>query len=130
MALIREIQKKLRQLWPHLNERSRRMLAAAEAAQIGYGGVSWVSRACGLSRVTLIKGIKELGAAPLAAERVRRAGGGRRPLVARDPKLPGLLDSLVEPLARGDPESPLRWTCKSTRTLAGELTDRQHPISH
>ena len=106
------------------------MLAAAEAAQIGYGGVSLVSRACGLSRVTIIKGIRELGAPPLEDERVRRPGGGRRRLAARDPKLPGLLESLVEPLTRGDPEAPLRWTCKSTRTLAGELTGRQHPISH
>lgn len=124
------MRRKLRNLWPHLNERSRRMLAAAEATQIGYGGVSLVSRACGLSRVTIMKGIDELSAPALPAERIRRAGGGRRSLVQRDPKLPGLLESLVEPLARGDPESPLRWTCKSTRTLAGELTDRQHPISH
>lgn len=124
------MRRKLRDLWPHLNERSRRMLAAAEATQIGYGGVSVVSRACGLSRVTIMKGIDELSAPALPAERIRRAGGGRRSLVHRDPKLPGLLESLVEPLTRGDPESPLRWTCKSTRTLAGELTDRQHPISH
>ena len=130
MALLGDLRKKLQKLWPHLNERSRRMLAAAEAAQIGYGGVSLVRRACGLSRVTIIKGLGELGAPPLPGERIRRSGGGRRPLVARDPQLPGLLDSLVEPLTRGDPESPLRWTCKSTRTLAGELTDRQHPISH
>jgi hypothetical protein len=130
MALLRDIRKKLQNLWPHLNERSRRMLAAAEAAQIGYGGVSLVSRACGLSRVTIIKGIGELDAPPLPEERIRRSGGGRRQLVVRDPKLPGLLNSLVEPMTRGDPESPLRWTCKSTRTLADELTDRQHPISH
>jgi Rhodopirellula transposase DDE domain len=130
MALLGDIRKKLRNLWPHLNERSRRMLAAAEAAQIGYGGVTLVSRACGLSRVTIIKGIGELDAPPLSAERIRRSGGGRQSLVTRNPKLPGLLDSLVEPMARGDPESPLRWTCKSTRTLAGELTDRQYPISH
>jgi len=106
------------------------MLAAAEATQIGYGGVSLVSRACGLSRVTIMKGIRELGAPALPAERIRRQGGGRQSLVRRDPQLPDILESLVEPLARGDPESPLRWTCKSTRTLAGELTDRQHPISH
>jgi len=130
MVALRDIRKKLRRLWPHLNERSRRMLAAAEAAQIGYGGVSLVSRACGLSRVTIIKGIGELGAPALPEDRIRRSGGGRRRLEVRDPKLPGLLESLVEPLARGDPESPLRWTCKSTRTLAGELSDRQHPISH
>ncbi len=106
------------------------MLAAAEAEQIGYGGVSLVSRACGLSRVTIIKGIQELSAPALPAERVRRSGGGRHSLIQHDPKLPDLLESLVEPLTRGDPESPLRWTCKSTRTLASELTDRQHAISH
>jgi len=117
-------------MWPHLNERSRRMVAAAEAAQIGYGGVSLVSRACGLSRVTITKGIGELSEKALTEERVRRPGGGRWLLVDHDPKLPGVLESLVEPLARGDPESPLLWTCKSTRTLAWELRSRRHPISH
>lgn len=106
------------------------MLAAAEATQIGYGGVSLVSRACGLSRVTIIKGINELEAPALPVERIRRSGGGRHSLVQQDPKLPDLLESLVEPLSRGDPQSPLRWTCKSTRTLAGELTGLEHPISH
>jgi hypothetical protein len=106
------------------------MFAAAEAVEIGYGGVSLVSRACGLSRVTITKGINELAAPPLAQERIRRWGGGRWRLTVRDPGLPGVLESLVEPLTRGDPESPLRWTCKSTRTLARELTGRQHPISH
>src|SRR5712692_8588206 len=130
MGLLRDIRTKLRQLWPDLNERSRRMLAASEAADLGYGGVSLVSRACGLSRVTITKGISELAAPPLAADRVRRWGGGRWRLTVRDPKLPGLLESLVEPLTRGDPESPLRWTCKNTRTLAQELTGRRHPISH
>lgn len=130
MAVMREIQKKLRRLWPHLNERGRRMLAAAEAVDIGHGGVSLVSHACGLSRVTITKGISELGERPLATDRVRRSGGGRKKLAERDPKLTGVLESLVEPLARGDPESPLRWTCKSTRTLARELTGRKHPISH
>jgi len=121
---------KLRQLWPHLNERSRRMLAAAEAVEIGYGGISLVSRACGLSRVTITKGVHELAAPPLPQNRIRRSGGGRRQLTVQDPELPSVLESLVEPLTRGDPESPLRWTCKSTRTLAHELTGRQHPISH
>jgi hypothetical protein len=106
------------------------MLAASEAVDLGYGGVSLVSRACGLSRVTITKGISELAAPALAADRIRRFGGGRLRLTVRDPKLPGLLESLVEPLTRGDPESPLRWTCKSTRKLAQELTGRQHPISH
>jgi hypothetical protein len=130
MIAMRDLKKKLRQMWPHLNERARRMVAAAEAVQIGYGGVSLVSHACGLSRVTITNGINELTAAPLPGDRVRRSGGGRRKLEVHDPELPGVLESLVEPLTRGDPESPLRWTCKSTRTLAGELTDRRHPISH
>ena len=130
MASVREIREKLMRIWPHLNERSRRMLAATEAVGIGYGGVSVVSRSCGLSRVTITKGISELATPPLPEERIRRAGGGRQRLVVRDPGLTELLDSLVEPLSRGDPESPLRWTCKSTRVLAHELTDDQHPISH
>jgi hypothetical protein len=117
-------------MWPHLNERARRMVAASEAAQLGYGGVTLVSHACGLSRVTINKGLRELKAAPLTGDRIRHAGGGRRKLERNDPELPGLLESLVEPLTRGDPESPLRWTCKSTRTLAGELVYRRHPISH
>ncbi|MHB9009442.1 MAG: ISAzo13 family transposase [Limisphaerales bacterium] len=117
-------------MWPYLNERSRRMVAGAEALQIGYGGVSLVSRACGLSRVTVTKAIKELQAAPIAEGRIRRPGGGRRPLTRRDPGLSDALDSLVEPLTRGDPMSPLRWTCKSTRTLARELTAAEHPLSH
>lgn len=130
MSALRDIQAKLGQIWPHLNERSRRMVAAAEAQELGYGGVSLVSRACGLSRVTITKGLRELQTAPLPAHRIRRAGGGRHRLEAHDPQLPELLESLVEPLTRGDPESPLRWTCKSTRTLAGELVHRQHPVSH
>ena len=130
MARPQDLTQKLGRVWPHLNERGRRMLAAAEAVALGHGGGSRVSRACGLSRVTITQGIRELDEAPLLDGRVRRAGAGRKTLVARDPALPGALESLVEPLARGDPESPLRWTCKSTRTLAQELTERHHPISH
>jgi hypothetical protein len=106
------------------------MLAASEAMEIGHGGVTLVSRACGLSRVTITNGIKELKEPVLPEGRVRRPGGGRKKLLVQDPKLPSVLESLVEPLARGDPESPLRWTCRSTRTLAWELRRRKHPISH
>lgn len=130
MDRVEAIRTKLDQMWPHLNERSRRMLAGAEALQIGYGGVSLVSRACGLSRVTVTKAVKELQDTPLAEGRIRRSGGGRRPLVELDPGLNHALESLVEPLTRGDPMSPLRWTCKSTRTLARELTRAEHPVSH
>ena len=130
MASVLEIKVKLDRMWPHLNERARRMVAASEATQIGYGGVTLVSHACGLSRVTINKGIRELSASPLSENRIRQPGGGRRRLERKDPGLVTLLESLVEPLTRGDPESPLRWTCKSTRTLAGELVYRKHPISH
>jgi hypothetical protein len=125
-----DLRDKLSSIWPHLNERARRMVAASEALGLGYGGISRVSRACGLSRVTITKGIRELQAEPLDPGRIRRPGAGRPQVTARDPALPGALEALVEPLARGDPESPLRWTCKSTRTLAKELSAQAHPVSH
>jgi hypothetical protein len=125
-ALVR----KFALIWPHLDERARRMMAASEAQEIGHGGVTKVSQACGLSRVTITKGISELDEAPLAPGRIRRAGAGRPALVTLDPGLPRALEGLVEPGVRGDPESPLRWTNKSTRSLAAELAARRHPASH
>ncbi len=130
MVSVLELREKLSRMWPHLNERARRLVAASEAASLGYGGVTLVSEACGLSRVTITKGIRELEESPLPEHRIRGPGGGRQRLEAHDPGLVALLESLVEPLTSGDPESPLRWTCKSTRTLAGELVYRQHPVSH
>ncbi|PYT22101.1 MAG: ISAzo13 family transposase, partial [Acidobacteria bacterium] len=117
-------------MWPHLDEHARRLVAASKAVELGYGGISRVSRACGLSRVTLTKGVEELQAAPLSPGRVRHEGGGRHALTSHDPGLVPALDGMVEPTARGDPQSPLRWTCKSARTLAAELTARHHPVSH
>ena len=130
MARGNALKRKFAQIWGHLDERTRRLLAASEASQLGYGGVSKVSRACGLSRVTISKGMKELKAEPMEVGRIRRRGAGRPDLVKSDPELPHALESLVEPLTRGDPESPLRWTCKSTRALAKELSGQAHPISH
>src|SRR5207247_5921870 len=84
----------------------------------------------GLPGVTSTKGVRELGEDRVAAGRIRRPGAGRHTLLLRDPELPRALETLVEPLARGDPQSPLRWTCKSTRTLAAELSHQHHPVSH
>jgi hypothetical protein len=124
------LEEKVTRLWPHLDERARRLFAASEARELGHGGVSLVSRVCGLSRVTITKGLRELDEPPLPAGRVRRPGGGRPPIEVSDPELVERLDALVDPSSRGDPESPLRWTSKSTRTLAGELTAADHPVSH
>jgi len=130
MKTLREVKQKFALIWPHLDERARRMMAANEARQLGHGGVSKISRACGLSRVTITKGMRELRDRPLTPGRIRRPGGGRATLLRLDPDLPRRLEGLVEPLARGDPESPLRWTSKSTRALAEELTAQHHPVSH
>jgi len=121
---------KVARLWPHLDERARRLFAASEASEMGRGGVSLLSRVCGLSRVTITKGMRELGERPLPPGRVRRPGAGRHRIEVSDPELAACLDTLVDPSSRGDPESPLRWTLKSTRVLAGELTTSGHPVSH
>ena len=117
-------------IWPHLDERARRLFAASEARQIGHGGVTAMSRACGLSRMTITKAMYELDKPPLPAGRIRRPGGGRPSLLSRDPGLVERLEGLVDPLARGDPASPLRWTVKSTRKLAAELGAQGTGISH
>jgi len=115
----------------HLDERGRRQFAAVEARLAGYGGIAAVSRATGIAASTIGRGLDELDdPAPLAMHSVRRPGGGRRPLVKTDPDLLRDLEALVEPDARGDPMSPLRWTCKSLRRLSSELCAMGHDVSH
>jgi hypothetical protein len=115
----------------HLNERERRLLAATEASASGYGGIAAVAQATGIAASTIGRGLKELaGETAVVLGRVRRKGGGRKPLVVTNPDLLRDLMALVEPGERGDPMSPLRWTCKSLRQLAAELTARGHQISH
>lgn len=114
---------------PHLNERQRRLWVGAEAQVLGRGGVSLVARATGISRPTVYKALEEIDAPPLAAGRVRQPGGGRKRARDLDPELEAALDALVDPDSRGDPMSPLRWTCKSTRQLALTLTQGGHPVS-
>ena len=106
------------------------MFAAAEARAAGYGGIAAVSRATGLAASTIGRGLKELAAAGLESDRIRRHGGGRKALLVSDPKLLDDLLTLVAPSERGDPMSPLRWTCKSLRRLAAELRALGHRISH
>jgi hypothetical protein len=131
MSSIAVLAQKFRPVWPLLDERTRRLMAANEAIGLGYGGVSLVHRACGLSRKAIAKGVREIqtGDAPLAG-RIRRPGAGRKNLTLSDPALVAALECLVDGGTRGDPESPLRWVCKSTRTLAAELCRQRHPISY
>src|ERR1035438_3943497 len=126
-ALVR----KFSAIWPLLDERTRRIMAANEATALGYGGVSVVHRACGLSRKAIAKGLREIveGDCPLEGH-IRRAGGGRKRLTVSDPGLLGALDELIDDETRGDPESPLRWICKSTRAIALQLGQQKHPISY
>jgi hypothetical protein len=127
------IRRKFRLVAVELDERRRRQWAAAEAQEVGWGGISLVARATGLSRPTIAIGLKELQLSSksrvVAAARVRSAGGGRRTLTQADPGLLEALGRLIEPSTRGDPMSPLRWTCKSTAKLAEELTRQNHPVS-
>jgi transposase len=115
------------------DERTRRLWAATEARALGRGGISRVAEATGLSRLTIRAGLDELatttGDEDDLAGRTRRPGGGRKPLTETDSKLLGALEALVDPVTRGDPMSPLRWTCKSAAELAAELTARGHPAS-
>lgn len=126
------IRQRFAKLKTTFNERQRRLWAAAEAKTAGYGGVSLVHRATGISRRAIHVGLKEIEARGKAAAsaRVRRAGAGRLKLVQTQAGITEALDALVEPTARGDPQSPLRWTCKSVRNLAEELIKQGYRISY
>jgi hypothetical protein len=116
------IQQRYQAVAPFLDEKQRRLLAAAEAISYGAGGQKRVATLLGMSQATLARGMRELRAPDtVEPERVRRPGGGRKPTTDSDPELRSDLESLVSPSTRGDPQSPLRWTCKSTRKLAAEL---------
>jgi hypothetical protein len=133
-ADVAAIRAKFEGLRPYLDERRRRLWAAAEALALGRSGVTAVAQATGLRRNTIRAGVSELRAGgravPVPDQRVRAPGGGRKALASGDPALLRDLEALVEPVTRGDPMSPLRWTCKSTRQLAAELSRQGHPVSH
>ena len=133
---IAEMSEKFERIRPHLNESGLRLWVANEALSLGYGGVSKVARATGVSRTTIHAGVAELKGSTLKTAgpamgvgRCRRAGGGRKRLTENDPGLLEALNRLVDPVTRGDPESCLRWTSKSTTKLAKELTQSGHGVS-
>jgi Rhodopirellula transposase DDE domain len=117
-------------LSPHLDERIRRLWCAAQAQAIGHGGITRVQEVTGVSRPCITRGLKDLAAAPPPMGAVRQPGGGRKRVTEHDPALFAALDALIEPTQRGDPMCGLRWTCKSTRNLARELTATGHAVSH
>jgi transposase len=130
----REIAERFRLVEPWLNERMRRLWAAAESEAVGRGGTSLVARATSVSRRAIAVGMAELKQKPEKAGRpevaVRRKGAGRKKTLTKDPALLQDLEKLVDPFTRGDPQSPLLWTCKSVRNLADELRRMGHNVSH
>ena len=126
-----ELQQKFTSVWPLLDERTRRLLAANEAVSLGYGGISAVHLACGLSRRSIANGIREIQEGVVALPgRIRSAGAGRKSILVSDPLLVQALETMIDSQTRGDPQSPLRWICKSTRTIAKQLGKKKHPVSH
>ena len=130
MHTEQQISKKLAMVIPHLNEKQRRLLMAAEAKMLGWGGISKVAKATGVSRVTIHKALAEVEGKKMIAERIRKPGGGRKDITEYHPDILEKLEALVDPVTRGDPRSPLRWTCKSTRQLAQELGGKGYSISN
>ena len=131
MSSLTGLKQKFHAVWPLLDERTRRVMAANEALSLGFGGISEVHRACGLSRRAIAKGIGEIqeGIVPPVG-RIRRPGAGRKSVTVTDPRLVEVLEEMIDSQTRGDPESPLRWICKSTRIIAAQLGRKKHPVSH
>jgi Rhodopirellula transposase DDE domain len=125
-----ELKKKFGAIWPFLDERMRRLMVGNEAKVLGWGGVSLVHRACGLSRKAILKGIREIEAGETWQGRIRRPGAGRKPITISDPQVVSQLEAMIDETTRGNPESPLLWTCMSTRAISAALSRNEHPISH
>lgn len=128
MDAVDELRQKYQAIGRHLDERRRRLWAAMEAQQHGHGGITVVAQATGLSIITIKRGLKELTGLPVPDTWIRRLGGGRKPIEERTPAILSTLDALVEPTARGDPMSPLRWTSKSCAKLAKELQAQGYAV--
>jgi transposase len=126
---LSKIKYKYTQLSIYLNEKSRRLWAATEATSLGWGGIGIVSNATGLSYPTIRKGIKELKNSDTIPDRLRKQGGGRKPIVEKNKQVVMILDKLIAPYTKGDPESPLRWTSKSTYKLSEALNEKNCKVS-
>jgi transposase len=130
MNTEQQISEKLAMVIPYLNEKQRRLLMAAEAKMLGWGGISKVAKATGVSRVTIHKALAEVEGKEIIAEGIRKPGGGRKDITEYHSDILEKLEALVDPVTRGDPRSPLRWTCKSTRQLSQELKRKGYSISN
>ena len=129
--MYKEIQAKFDRIASHLDEKSRRLWCANEAITIGWGGVTIVSKATGLARNTISEGVKEMeGKKEIVKNRIRKQGAGRKKKTESNPEIRKKLESLIEPYTRGEPESPLRWVCKSTRNLETEMRKSNNDVSH
>lgn len=126
------LKRKLQTILPYLNEKQKRIVLAAESRSLGRGGIAIVAKASNVSRPTIYKGLNELLTVPTSQKekRIRRSGGGRKRLVDKEPHLAKALEKLVDPVTRGDPTSPLRWTCKSVRQLSKTLSDMEISVSY
>lgn len=126
------LKRKLQTILPYLNEKQKRIVLAAESRSLGRGGIAIVAKASNVSRPTIYKGLNELLTVPTSQkeERIRRSGGGRKRLVDKEPHLAKALEKLVDPVTRGDPMSPLRWTCKSVRQLSKTLSGMEISVSY
>ena len=126
---ISKIKVKLSGMFEFLNEKQRRLLAGAEALAFGYGGIKIVSEITGMDHKTIRRGINDLTAGAEKINRVRVAGGGRKKVIDHSPIVKKIIEELIEPDTRGDPESPLRWTCKSVRNISDFLHEQGYDIS-
>ena len=124
-----KLKEKLSVLLPALNEKQKRLLVGAEAIELGYGGISFLSNITGMSRNTIARGIREIEHGDEDATRIRNKGSGRKKLTVKYPEIQNCIEDLIEPETRGDPESPLRWTCKSVRNISDFLRDKGYSAS-
>src|SRR5436190_16033541 len=126
---VQGLRLKLAGILPFMNEKQRRIIAAAEAKSYGRGGIQTLARITGISRQTIYRGLEDLETAE-PTPRVRKPGGGRKKLSQHNPQIIQALEALIEPSTRGDPESLLRWTCKSVRNLEADLKEAGYAVSH